>query len=64
MKGKEIRALGYVGMIKELAARREELLLLNLRRRTGQIEKTHQFLTLRRMIARIQTIMNEKVTEE
>jgi large subunit ribosomal protein L29 len=60
MNGKEIRALGRANVEKELAAKQEELLRLNLRRRTGQIEKTHQFPMLRRTVARLQTVLNEK----
>jgi len=39
---------------------REQLLQLKLRKQTGQVEKTHELRTLRKDIARLETIQNEK----
>jgi len=33
---------------------------LKLRKQTGQVEKTHELRTLRKDIARLETILNEK----
>ena len=60
MTVKDIRALstGEIGLkIREL---REQLLQLKLRKQTGQVEKTHELRTLRKDIARLETIGNEK----
>ncbi|MDR3144206.1 MAG: 50S ribosomal protein L29 [Puniceicoccales bacterium] len=39
---------------------RNELMLLRLKRKIGQLEKTHRFLQIRREIARILTIKTNK----
>ena len=39
---------------------REQLLQLKLRKQTGQVEKTHELRTLRKDIARLETILHAK----
>jgi large subunit ribosomal protein L29 len=60
MTSKEIRDLSSDEITTKVRAAREELLQLRLRKQTGQVEKTSQLRTLRKDIARLLTIQNEK----
>ncbi len=60
MTSKEIRDLSSDEITAKVRAAREELLQLRLRKQTGQVEKTSQLRTLRKDIARLLTIQNEK----
>ena len=60
MTSKEIRELSSVEIATKLREIREQLLQLRLRKQTGQVEKTHELRTLRKDIARLETILTEK----
>lgn len=60
MKVKEIRELSPLEIEKKIREIRQELLGLRLRKQTGQVEKTHELNSLRRDIARLETINQEK----
>jgi len=60
MTSKEIRDLSAEEIIVKLRESREQLLQLRLRKQTGQVEKTHEIRTLRKDIARLRTIQNQK----
>ncbi|MBL4575176.1 MAG: 50S ribosomal protein L29 [Opitutaceae bacterium] len=60
MKVKEIRELFPLEIEKKIREIRQELLGLRLRKQTGQVEKTHELNALRRDIARLETINQEK----
>jgi large subunit ribosomal protein L29 len=60
MTSKEIRDLSPDEITVKATALREELLQLRLRKQTGQVEKTDQVRKLRKDIARLLTIKNEK----
>ena len=60
MTSKEIRDLAPSEITTKLRETRESLLQLRLRKQTGQVEKTHELRTLRKDIARLETILNEK----
>ncbi|MEI6463197.1 MAG: 50S ribosomal protein L29 [Verrucomicrobiota bacterium] len=60
MTSKEIRAFSPAEITTKLSEIREQLLQLRLRKQTGQVEKTHELRTLRKDIARLETIQNEK----
>ena len=60
MTSKEIRDLSPGEITTKLREIREQLLQLKLRKQTGQVEKTHELRTLRKDIARLETIANEK----
>ena len=60
MTPKEIRDLSPAEIGTKLRETREQLLQLKLRKQTGQVEKTHELRTLRKDIARLETIANEK----
>jgi len=60
MKSKEIRELSAEEIAKKLREMREELLNLNIRKGTGQVENTGRIRELRRDIARFETIKTQK----
>jgi len=60
MTSKEIRDLSPAEITTKSRELREQLLQLRLRRQTGQVEKTHELRTLRKDIARLETIANQK----
>ncbi|MSU64856.1 MAG: 50S ribosomal protein L29 [Opitutus sp.] len=60
MTSKEIRELSSSEIGVKSRELRAQLLQLKLRKQTGQVEKTHELRTLRKDIARLETIHNEK----
>jgi large subunit ribosomal protein L29 len=60
MTSKEIRELSATEIDSKLRDTREQLLQLRLRKHTGQVEKTHELRTLRKDIARLETIAQQK----
>jgi large subunit ribosomal protein L29 len=60
MTSKEIREFSPAEIATKLRETREQLLQLKLRKQTGQVEKTHELRTLRKDIARLETIANQK----
>lgn len=60
MKAKEIRELSAAEIQTKIRASRDELLQLRLKKHTGQVEKTHLIHALRKDIARLETILNQK----
>ena len=60
MTSKEIRELSPAEITTKLRNVRDELLQLRLRKHTGQVEKPHMIRVLRKDIARLETILNEK----
>lgn len=64
MKAKDIRSMDDAAMQSELRGLLKEQFGLRMQRATGQLANTAQFKKVRRDIARIQTIMNEKAKGE
>ena len=60
MTAKEIRELSPAEITTKLRETREQLLQLRMRKQTGQVEKTHELRTLRKDIARLLTVENQK----
>ena len=60
MTSKEIRDLSAEEITTKIRESRESLLNLRLRKQTGQVEKTHEIRNLRKDIARLETIKNQK----
>jgi large subunit ribosomal protein L29 len=65
MKSKEIRNLSAAEVMAKVADTREELMKLRFQQVTGQLTDTSRLRTLRRDIARMETILAEmqKATE-
>ena len=62
MKSKEIRELSPTEIENRIREAREALMQLRMRKHTGQVEKTHELRDLRKDVARLETILNEKKT--
>ena len=60
MTVKEIRDLSAAEFDTKLRESRDQLLQLRLRKQTGQVEKTHEMRSLRKDVARLETIANQK----
>lgn len=60
MNAKEVRNLSEQEIEKQLRDSRQELLNLRLRKQSGQVETPSQLRTLRRDIARMETILIER----
>jgi len=64
MKSKDARELSVVEIEKKIRDLRTELVNLRLRKQTGQVEKPHLLREIRRDLARLQTILNDKKAAE
>lgn len=62
MKPKDIRELSPTEIETKIRETRDSLVQLRLRKQTGQVEKTHELRSLRKDIARLETILNQKKT--
>lgn len=60
MKTKELRNLSREELLQKEKSLKEELFKLNMQRYGGRVDKPHMFSLLKRDIARIKTIFNEK----
>ena len=60
MTAKEIRELSAGEISTKLRETREQLLQLHMRKQTGQVVKTHEMRSLRKDIARLETISKQK----
>ncbi|MGD8429455.1 MAG: 50S ribosomal protein L29 [Ectothiorhodospiraceae bacterium] len=60
MKANELRNKGTADLNQELLERRKEQFNLRMQQATGQLAKPHQLKEVRREIARIKTVLNEK----
>lgn len=60
MKIKELRNLSNEELIQKQNQLKEELFKLNLQRYGSRVDKPHMFSLIKRDIARIQTILNER----
>ena len=60
MKTTELRDLDTEALAKKLGETREELFKLRFQHATAQLEKTHRLRQVRKDIARILTVQNEK----
>ncbi|MDD5730302.1 MAG: 50S ribosomal protein L29 [Candidatus Omnitrophica bacterium] len=60
MKTKDLRNLSKEELEQKEKTLKEELFKLNIQRYTTQPEKPHMFSLVRKDIARVKTILNEK----
>ncbi|MEW6101335.1 MAG: 50S ribosomal protein L29 [Candidatus Omnitrophota bacterium] len=60
LKTKELRGLSREELLQKAKTLKEELFKLNLARYAARVEKPHMFSLIKRDIARINTILNEK----
>ena len=60
MKTNEIRKLSTEEINKKIAESKEELFNLRMKQATGNLDKPHKINELRKTIARLKTVLNEK----
>jgi large subunit ribosomal protein L29 len=60
MKIKELRSLSVEDLIQKEKQLKEQIFELNFQRQMGRVEKPAMFRSLRRTIAQVLTILNEK----
>ena len=60
MKIAELRALSREELLVKEKSLKEELSKLNLQRYAGRVEKPHMFSLVKKEIARIKTLLNQK----
>jgi large subunit ribosomal protein L29 len=63
MRAGEVRELGVEELEQRLAETRRELFNLRFQHATGQLENTGQLREVRRNIARLLTVLNQKRQE-
>lgn len=61
MKTQELRALTTEALINELLALKREQFNLRMQKTSGQMAKPHLFKQVGRKIARVKTLLTEKV---
>ena len=64
MKAKELRKLSAEELNKKISESKKELFELRLKQSTGQLEKPSRVRELRKDVARMKTIINERKNEE
>ena len=60
MKSSELRDLSVEELLAKARELRDELFNVKIRKATGQLENTARLSTLRRDIARVETVMSER----
>ncbi|MDR9433772.1 MAG: 50S ribosomal protein L29 [Spiribacter sp.] len=61
MKASELRDKDIKGLEAELLEQRKEQFNLRMQQATGQLARPDQVMRVRRAIARIKTVINEKI---
>jgi len=64
MKSEEIRELSVEAILSQLDDAREELMRLRFQQSTGELTDTSRLRVARRNIARLNTILNERMAAE
>ena len=64
MRNNEIRSKETSMIDTELKKLRRDLFRLKIRKASGQTVKTHEFKSFRHTIARMKTILNERLREK
>jgi len=59
-KLQELRGITKEELLLKEKGLKEELAKLNVQRYSGRVDKPHMFLSVRKDIARIRTLLNEK----
>jgi len=60
MKAQELRNLSQEELLQKEKSLLEELSVINMQRFAGRVEKPHKFKLIRKDIARIRTILNNR----
>ena len=60
MRAQELRNLSQEELLQKEKSLLEELSVINMQRFSGRVEKPHKFKLIRKDIARIRTILNNR----
>ena len=60
MKAKELNSLSKEELLQKIKTLKEELFKLNMQRYGGRVDKPHMFSSVKKDIARIQTVLKQK----
>ena len=63
MKASEIRKMSVEDINKKIAENKTELFELRMKQATGTLEKPHRINTLRKDVARLKTVLTEKLND-
>ncbi len=64
MNNKDLRALTNEELLKKISETKEELFNLRLSQATGNLEKPSRIKELRKLVARIKTVIRERELKE
>ena len=63
MKTSEIRNLSVEDINKKIVENKQELFELRMKQATGNLEKPHKINALRKEVARLKTVLTEKMND-
>lgn len=63
MKASEIRKMSVEDINKKIAENKTELFELRMKQATGTLDKPHRINTLRKDVARLKTVLTEKLND-
>ena len=63
MKASEIRKMSAEDINKKIAENKTELFELRMKQATGTLDKPHRINTLRKDVARLKTVLTEKLND-
>ncbi len=63
MKASEIREMSIEDIEKKIADTKAEIFDLRMKQATGSLEKPHKLHELRKLVARLKTILKEKMND-
>lgn len=63
MKGSEIRKMSVEDINKKIAENKTELFELRMKQATGTLDKPHRINALRKDVARLKTVLTEKLND-
>lgn len=63
MKASEIRKMSVEDINKKIAENKTELFELRMKQATGTLDKSHRINALRKDVARLKTVLTEKLND-
>lgn len=63
MKASEIRKMSVEDINKKIAENKQELFELRMKQATGTLDKPHRINALRKDVARLKTVLTEKIND-
>lgn len=63
MKASEIRKMSVEDINKKISENKQELFELRMKQATGTLDKPHRINALRKDVARLKTVLTEKIND-